>query len=81
MSFVVMPMFFLSGALFPLTTAPDWLRWISYINPLTYGVDILRWAAFGGWETLVPVAVEIIILILFVVLMMLVCSRTFTIKK
>ena len=42
MSLVIMPMFFTSGALFPLTSAPDWLRGFSYVNPLTYGVDVLR---------------------------------------
>mgnify|MGYP000873607511 CR=1 FL=1 len=42
MNFVIMPVFFLSGALFPLDTAPAALRWIAYFNPLTYGVDGLR---------------------------------------
>lgn len=42
MNFVVMPVFFLSGALFPLDTAPVALRWIAFFNPLAYGVDGLR---------------------------------------
>jgi len=42
MSFLVMPLFFLSGALFPLKVAPDFLVAISSFNPLTYGVDGLR---------------------------------------
>ncbi len=36
------PIFFLSGALFPLENLPNWLRYLCYINPLTYGVDALR---------------------------------------
>ncbi len=44
---VNMPLFFLSGALFPLTTAPAFIRWIAFFNPLSYGVDGLR-AAFTG---------------------------------
>jgi ABC-2 type transport system permease protein len=44
---VNMPLFFLSGALFPLTTAPFCIQWIAFINPLSYGVDGLR-AAFTG---------------------------------
>jgi ABC-2 type transport system permease protein len=44
---VNMPLFFLSGALFPLTTAPAFIRWIAFFNPLTYGVDGLR-GAFTG---------------------------------
>ncbi len=42
MSFLVMPLFFLSGALFPLKGAPSFLVAISSFNPLTYGVDGLR---------------------------------------
>ena len=41
---VNMPLFFLSGALFPLTSAPFWIQWIAFINPLSYGVDGLRGA-------------------------------------
>lgn len=41
-NFVVMPTFFLSGALFPLTNAPRALQVIAWFNPLTYGVDGLR---------------------------------------
>jgi len=41
-NFVVMPTFFLSGALFPLTNAPRALRVIASIDPLSYGVDGLR---------------------------------------
>jgi ABC-2 type transport system permease protein len=42
MNFLVMPTFFLSGALFPLASAPQILKSISQVNPLTYGVDGLR---------------------------------------
>jgi len=42
MNFLIMPSYFLSGAIFPLETAPQTLKTISSINPLTYGVDGLR---------------------------------------
>jgi len=42
MNFLVMPMFFLSGALFPLNGLPKVIEVISHLNPLTYGVDGLR---------------------------------------
>lgn len=44
MNFLIMPIFFLSGALFPLEGIPSWLMFLAYINPLTYGVDGLRYA-------------------------------------
>ena len=47
MNFVIFPLFFLSGALYPLENFPVWLRYISKIDPLTYGVDGLRAALIG----------------------------------
>ncbi|MGQ9722169.1 MAG: ABC transporter permease [Candidatus Jordarchaeum sp.] len=48
MTFIVMPLFFSSGALFPLTTAPGWLQTLSHFNPLTYAVDALRGLILGN---------------------------------
>ncbi len=47
MNFLVMPLFFLSGSLFPLTSAPGFLKIISSIDPLTFGVDGLRGTLIG----------------------------------
>ena len=47
MNFVVMPIFFLSGALFPLDGLPSGIREATLINPLSYGVDGLRAALTG----------------------------------
>jgi len=47
MNFVIFPLFFLSGALYPLENFPSWLRFISKLDPLTYGVDGLRAALIG----------------------------------
>ncbi|PIP15375.1 multidrug ABC transporter permease [Candidatus Roizmanbacteria bacterium CG22_combo_CG10-13_8_21_14_all_35_9] len=47
MNFLVMPMFFLSGALFPLNGLPKTIDVISRLNPLTYGVDGLRTTLTG----------------------------------
>ena len=46
-NFIIFPLFFLSGALYPLTGAPAVLRFLTTINPLTYEVDALRWALNG----------------------------------
>jgi ABC-2 type transport system permease protein len=45
--FFVMPMFLLSGALFPLTRLPTWLQVLTRIDPLTYAVDPMRRAVFS----------------------------------
>jgi len=47
MNFLIMPIFFLSGALFPLTNLPAPIEFITKINPLTYAVDGLRGALTG----------------------------------
>jgi ABC-2 type transport system permease protein len=41
-SFVVLPLFFLSGALFPLDNLPEWLSILTVLDPATYAVDALR---------------------------------------
>jgi ABC-2 type transport system permease protein len=47
MNFMVMPIFFLSGALYPLTNLPRVLALLTRIDPLTYGVDGLRTVLTG----------------------------------
>ena len=43
-SFVVFPLYFLSGALFPLDNIPKWLSILTSINPATYAVEGLRFS-------------------------------------
>jgi ABC-2 type transport system permease protein len=47
MSFVMWPMFLFSGALFPVENLPSYLGALVSINPLTYGVDLMRYALLG----------------------------------
>jgi ABC-2 type transport system permease protein len=61
-SFINLPLFFLSGALFQVQSLPQWMQDISTLNPLTYGVDALRTIILGGaWQPyqLQPLAVDI----------------------
>ena len=44
---LVMPMFFISGALFPVAGLPVWLTFLNRIDPLTYAVDPMRRAVFA----------------------------------
>jgi ABC-2 type transport system permease protein len=43
-NFLVIPLFFLSSALFPLTNVPTVMKTIAYANPLTYAVDAMRYS-------------------------------------
>ncbi len=47
MQMVVMPMFFISGALFPVAALPVWLTALNRVDPLTYAVDPMRRAVFA----------------------------------
>jgi ABC-2 type transport system permease protein len=46
-NFVVMPLFFLSGAMYPLQNLPHWLKLLVHANPVTYGVNLLRGVILG----------------------------------
>ncbi|MDD2672519.1 MAG: ABC transporter permease, partial [Syntrophales bacterium] len=48
MNFLLMPLFFLSGALFPLEGLPEAISIIASIDPLSYGVDGLRGTLVNG---------------------------------
>jgi len=50
MNFLVLPIFFLSGALFPLAGLPAVMAVITRLDPLTYGVDGLRGALIRAWQ-------------------------------
>jgi len=49
-NFIIMPMFLLSGAIFPISNLPSWLAAIVNVNPLSYGVDVMRWVVTGVSE-------------------------------
>jgi ABC-2 type transport system permease protein len=78
MQVFIFPMFFLSGAFFPLNTAPNWMQWLSKIDPLTYGVDAMRQIILGSQIdpvvlakiTFQPIYINALFLAIFAVLMM-----------
>jgi ABC-2 type transport system permease protein len=67
MNFVVFPLFFLSSALYPLDNLPRFVRLLSYLDPLTYGVDGLRGAIVG--TSALPLAVDLAAMTGFAVIM------------
>lgn len=68
MNFLVMPLFFLSGALFPLDGLPKTLKLIAQFDPLSYGIDALRAFLTGmhHFSLFTDFSVLIIIAILFI---------------
>jgi ABC-2 type transport system permease protein len=83
-SFVNLPLFFLSGALFPVRGlgVPDWLQTVSSLNPLTYGVDALRTIILGdAWTHLQPIYVNLAVIIGFDVVMIIIGTLAFSRRK
>ncbi len=75
MSFLTMPLVLLSGAFFPITNLPGWLKTLVYANPLTYGVETLRWCLLGN--SAIPVLFSLIVIALFAFLMTVLGGKLF----
>jgi ABC-2 type transport system permease protein len=65
----LIPLWLLSGALFPLAGASGWIRVLMRLNPLTYGVEALRALLYPGAETPFPPSSAMATLILFSLVM------------
>jgi len=76
MNFLVMPIFFLSGALFPLMGLPRGLDFVARIDPLSYGVDGLRGSMTGMSHFGLPT--DFAVLSVLTVALLLVGSRLFS---
>jgi ABC-2 type transport system permease protein len=76
MNFLVMPIFFLSGALFPLTNVPRAMAVIASLDPLSYGVDGLRHSLIG--VTHFGAATNLAVLSVVTALMLLLGGRLFS---
>jgi len=62
-NFFRFPMIFLCGLFFPVMALPIYIRPLSYVLPITYGVDILHGAVNG--EHIMPISLDLIILAAF----------------
>jgi len=71
MNFVIFPMFFISSALYPLWKLKEsgavWLYRLALLNPFTYAIELLRFAAYGRWNGLAAAVVCAVALFAFIV--------------
>jgi ABC-2 type transport system permease protein len=65
----LIPLWLFSGALFPLSGASGWIRFVMRINPLTYGNEALRQLLFPGTSSVLPVGSSLAILGIFSAIM------------
>jgi len=78
-NFIIMPMFFLSGALFPLKDLPTILRVVTYFNPMTYNVELLRYVL--AHSVSIPFFVSLTFVVVFSVLMIFLSAYLFSKKS
>jgi ABC-2 type transport system permease protein len=69
----LIPLWLLSGALFPLSGASGWLRLLMRINPLTYGVEALRAMLYPGSASVASLSTSMAALVLFTACMFGLC--------
>ena len=82
MNFIVMPMFFLSGAMYPVNKLPPILKVISQLNPLTYGIDALKHVMLKGSNLIdFSVATDLTVLVACSVVFTITASIIFERKK
>ncbi len=77
MNFFIFPLFFLSGALYPVSQLPEFLRYVVLVNPFSYGVDLLKHAV-PNVPTDFSVLTDIMVLISFTFLAILVACWQFS---
>jgi ABC-2 type transport system permease protein len=83
-TFINLPLFFLSGALFPVSGAgtPQWLQTAAAFDPLTYGVDALRTVILGSaWTPIHPLTINLAVVCLFDVAMIAIGTWAFSRMK
>jgi len=65
----LIPLWLLSGALFPLSGASEWIRGVMYANPLTYGVEALRTLMYPDAPSAFSLTASLLTLVLFALFM------------
>lgn len=84
MNFIVMPMFFLSGAMYPVTRLPRALGLFTRINPLTYGVDALKYMVLPERKLLTqdfPLSLDISVIVAASLVFVTVAANVFERRK
>ncbi|MGH8162196.1 MAG: ABC transporter permease [Gammaproteobacteria bacterium] len=72
---VLLPMFFISGALFPLARTPAWLQGLAYADPVAYAIDLMRGALLGHF--FFPLWLSLAVLCGLVVILTWLATRVF----
>ncbi len=75
-NFFTLPLLFLSNSIFPLSSLPKFIQDISYFNPLTYGIEGLRYTLTG--TSIMPLWVDLAVMVGVVAAMLAIAVYAFT---
>lgn len=84
MNFIIMPMFFLSGAMYPVKLLPHVLGFFTKINPLTYGIDALKYMIFPEKKLLThdfPLSLDIAAIVISSIVFVAIAAMVFERRK
>lgn len=74
---IIMPLFFASNAIYPISIMPTWIKVIAHLNPLTYEVDALRMLMLGANTSLYGMAVNFLVLLFIFIAMLIIGARLY----
>ena len=74
---LTMPLFFASNAIYPISLMPDWLKFLSHINPLTYQVDALRMLMVKGGESTLGLGTDLLVQAVVLAVLIIVGSKLY----
>ena len=72
---MTLPLMFLSSAFVPQAMMPDWIRYLTVLNPVSYAVDAVRMSLNGDYS--IPFLVSFLMVVLFTAAAMIWATRTF----
>lgn len=74
---ITLPLWFLSGSFFPISSMPKWMASVSYLNPLTYAVNGMKSVILTGYYPLNSMILQLSVLVLFGLIMFILAIKLF----
>lgn len=74
---IILPLWFVAGAFFPVSSLPSWLQPLSAVDPFTYAVQGMRYVMMSGYYPAGAIALDVGVLVLFSVVMLALCVKMF----
>ena len=74
---LTMPLFFASNAIYPITIMPQWLKYVSEFNPLTYQVDALRSLMIEGSTSIYGLGFDLTAMLVGTAVLIIICAHLY----